>query len=69
MTVIEVKENGAIRTKMLSCDSPFLCLWRGERYEVICVACLQVMRREESAAEIYIHTCRFRVYRMCARRG
>ena len=23
MTVIEVKENGAIRTKMLSCDSPF----------------------------------------------
>ena len=22
MTVIEVKENGAIRTKMLSCDSP-----------------------------------------------
>ena len=24
MTVIEVKENGAIRTKMLSCDSPFL---------------------------------------------
>ena len=26
MTVIEVKENGAIRTKMLSCDSPFFCL-------------------------------------------
>jgi hypothetical protein len=24
MTVIEVKENGAIRTKMLSCNSPFL---------------------------------------------
>ena len=24
MTVIEVKENGAIRTKMLSCDSPIL---------------------------------------------
>ena len=24
MTVIEVKENGAIRTKMLSCDSPFV---------------------------------------------
>ena len=24
MTVIEVKENGAIRTKMLSCDSPML---------------------------------------------
>lgn len=24
MTVIEVKENGAIRTKMLSCDSPFI---------------------------------------------
>ena len=23
MTVIEVKENGAIRTKMLSCDSPY----------------------------------------------
>ena len=25
MTVIEVKENGAIRTKMLSCNSPFAC--------------------------------------------
>ena len=24
MTVIEVKENGAIRTKMLSCDSPVI---------------------------------------------
>ena len=24
MTVIEVKENGAIRTKMLSCDSPYV---------------------------------------------
>ena len=28
MTVIEVKENGAIRTKMLSCDSPF-CIFPG----------------------------------------
>ena len=27
MTVIEVKENGAIRTKMLSCDSPFSIVW------------------------------------------
>ena len=27
MTVIEVKENGAIRTKMLSCDSPSLFLF------------------------------------------
>ena len=30
MTVIEVKENGAIRTKMLSCDSPFVCTAGGE---------------------------------------
>ena len=29
MTVIEVKENGAIRTKMLSCDSPFR-VWNTE---------------------------------------
>ena len=32
MTVIEVKENGAIRTKMLSCDSPFFAaqIWGTE---------------------------------------
>ena len=28
MTVIEVKENGAIRTKMLSCDSPIFFIIR-----------------------------------------
>ena len=31
MTVIEVKENGAIRTKMLSCDSPEAAASVGEK--------------------------------------
>ena len=31
MTVIEVKENGAIRTKMLSCDSPFFVSLRARQ--------------------------------------
>ena len=32
MTVIEVKENGAIRTKMLSCDSPIFFILREKQW-------------------------------------
>ena len=38
MTVIEVKENGAIRTKMLSCDSPFCGQPSDDMTKLVCLA-------------------------------